>query len=60
MVFVTISTVAPENLSFGGYCFELCTCVRFFETVFGSLALGLGTLVLTTRLTETITEPDRQ
>jgi len=28
--------------------------VRFFETVFGGLGLGLGTLVLTTRLLLTI------
>jgi len=46
-----LQLVATENLSFlGGYCFELCTCVRFFETVFGGpclegagLGLGLGT-----------------
>jgi len=49
VVFITISS-AWKLKFFGGYCFELCTCARFFETVFGGLGLGLETLVLTTRL----------
>ena len=42
-----LQLVAPENLSFfGGYCFELCTCARFFETVFAVLVLVLKVPVL--------------
>jgi len=32
-VFITISS-AWKLKFFGGYCFDLCTCVCFFETVF--------------------------
>jgi len=43
---VVFITIAPENLSFfGGYCFELCTCARFLETVFAVLVL-VSVLVL--------------
>jgi len=44
VVFITISS-AWKLKFFVGYCFELCTCAHFFETVFGGLGLegaGLG------------------
>jgi len=41
-MFIPTSSSAWKLKFFRGHCFELCTCVRFFETVFGGLGLGLG------------------